>query len=283
VQWNTPAWILYDLWAKWFFGLTPLGATSLALAVTLAVLAIAGFRARPAFVGRLVTCGMFAAIWILPYQMPGFGYVNARMIPFVWLAALVRVPERIPRALAAVLGACAALYAAGNAVDLFRAEADSRAFAAGAPAVPEGARLLTLNFKPRVTSKNTWSLEHASGLYVVERGTSAQDVWADSPTMPITFREPPDFFADPVLIRRFVAKMESSAAFCDAEARAGASETEGDCVSRWRAIWAGLFEDARGRFDHVVLWGAPDEVRAIVPTGWGVAFEKGMLVVLERR
>jgi hypothetical protein len=216
----------------------------------------------------------------LPYQLPGFGYVCSRVIPFIWAAALLRVPERMPRAVAMVLGASALLYCVGQSADLFRLERDAAAFTAGVPQVPEGARLLTLNFRPRVTSKNPWSLQHASGFYVIDRMTTAQDVWADSPTMPITFRDPPDLYADGVRIRRFINSAASVDVYCG-EGYVGARFDA--CKDEFRAAWDDFWRGADGRFDRVILWGASDDVRATVPSAWQAVFQKDALIVLAHR
>ena len=53
----------------------------------------------------------FMALGVLyvfsPYIATNWFHVNSRFIPFLWLAALVRLPERLLRRLAGALGACA--------------------------------------------------------------------------------------------------------------------------------------------------------------------------------
>ena len=56
-----------------------------------------------------------------------------------------------------------------------------------------------------------------------------------------------------------------------------------DCEGEWRARWAEFWGEAEPRFDHVLMWGAPEAVMALVPAEYRVVFEQGELVILERR
>ena len=281
IEFEPPAWELYDTWAKWFYGFTPLSAASLVTAIGLAALALRERRARVRFFSMPATAVLLLALFLMPYVLPGFGYVNMRVLPFVWMAALVRVPPSVPRPATLLLALAAALSSVGMAIDLFRVEKDSREFAAGIDVVPEHARLLTLNFRRRKTSKNTWSLHTASGLYVVAKHTSAQDVWADSPTMPIMHAKPPDALSDPVRIRRFVDSMQSRKRFCDGLANEGLAIS--DCDRRWREQWESFWATATPRFDHVLLWEPTPDALATVPPAYRVVFDRDGLRVLARQ
>jgi hypothetical protein len=168
--------------------------------------------------------------------------------------------------------------AAGIDFDLFRLARDQDAYAAGMSAVPEGSRLLALTFDSRLTSKNTWSLHHASGLYVLERSTSAQDVWADSPTMPLRFRDRPDFFHDELQVERFVESTETRSGFCGEQAFRGLA---GDCDDIWRKQWAWLWREAGTHVDRVLLFAPTADALSTVPAGWRRLLERGRLVVLQ--
>ena len=281
VEWPSAISVPYDLWSTWFYGFTTLSASSLVTAIALAAIGVWRFRDRPRFFPPIAMAGMFAGCWLLPNMMPGFGYVNVRLAPFVWMAALVRVPARLPRMLVVALAASAALYAVGQSIDLFRLEGDQRAFTAGMSAVPEGARMLTLNFRERVTSKNTWSLHTTSGLYAMEKLATAQDIWADSPTMPIMYRAPPDFLMDPVLIRHFAAKMATCASYCASAQKSGVPSD--DCRAKYDLIWESFWRRVTQRFDHVILWQPPADVLERVAPNYARAFENRGLYVLERR
>jgi hypothetical protein len=280
IAYRTIPWVAYDAWAHWFYAFTELEAPTLLVAVVLAVIAVRRARERVPFFSPWALGALLVLYLSLPSMMPGFGYVADRVLPFLWVAALTRVPARLPRL---VWGACAtasALACAGLCVDLFRLARDQDAYAAGLDVVPEGSRLLALTFSTRVTSRNTWSLRHASGIYVMERLTTAQDVWADSPTMPLSFREPPTFFQDPVRLERFVTNYADRQAYCDARVARGQAPSA--CASEWHAAWDGFWTGALGRFDHVVLFGATADALSTVPGGWRPCLRRGLLIVLER-
>ena len=283
IEFEPPAWELYDTWAKWFYGFTPLSASSVVTAVGLAVLAVREARGATApvrFFSLPATTALLLALFLLPYVLPGFGYVNMRVLPFVWMAALVRLPASLP-APAMVLFAVAGISSsAGMAIDLFRVENDSREFVAGIDAVPERARLLTLNFRRRKTSKNTWSLHTSSGLYVVAKHTSAQDIWADSPTMPIMHAKPPDALSDPVRVRRFVDAMQSRQRFCAALESEGLAFT--DCDRRWREQWEAFWQSVTPRFDHVLMWEATPDALERVPSTYRIVFDRDGLRIFAR-
>ena len=284
VEWSPPIWTLYDVWARWFYGFTILSASTIVPAVVLAAILVWRFHQAPRFFRPLAMAGMLLGCLLLPYTLPSFGYVNLRLVPLLWMGALLRVPTKAPRWLAFVLVASSALYAAGQSIDLFRNARDFNAFAAGMNDIPEGARLLTLNFGTRVTSKNTWSLHHASGLYVIDKLTSAQDVWADSPAMPIMHRTPLDAASDPAMIGRFISAMATRASFCESEKRTGMIAGEpADCETRWRAIWDERWRAWSERYDHVILWAAPPDVLDVMPAHFRLELESGLLRVYARR
>jgi hypothetical protein len=276
---DPPIWALHDAWAHWMYAFTELEAVTLVPALALVAFAVVRARAPVRFfsVWALGALGVLYAL--LPSMMPGFGYVRDRVLPFLWAAALVRIPDRLPRHVwEAALGA-GVVYAAALAVDLFRLARDQDSYTAGLSAVPEGSRLLALTFAARVTSKNTWNLRHASGIYVVERLTTAQDVWADSPTMPLRFRETPTFFLDQLLLERFVGSVATRASYCRDQTDRGLQL--GDCRAEWRAAWDRMWQAASERFDRVLLFAPTTDALSTVPSTWRPCFRKGLLVILE--
>jgi hypothetical protein len=271
---------VYALWAHAFFGLSPLSAAGLVPAVALAVMAARNARPRVPMLSLCALAALGAIYWFFPHTLPAFGYVSERVIPFLWAWALVHVPPRVaPWAARLLILGCLG-WAAGLAVDLFRAEKDLFAFTAAAPEVPVGARMLTLNFEPRVSSRNTWSLLHASGMYTVLRAVSPQDVWADSPSMPIRHSAPPAFAGDPVSVRSFLGAARTPAAYCETLQRAGLRDV--DCMQGWATAWTEFWNDALARYDYVLLWGAPAEVQATAPASYAPRMSRGRLTLLGR-
>jgi hypothetical protein len=269
---------VYDLWAHWQLGMSPLSAAGLVTAVVLAFFALKGARAPVPLFSPWAAAVLFALYWFLPHMLPGFGYVGERVLPLLWAWALVRVPARVPGWLGGLLVASSALWAVGTACDLFRAEHDLDEFTSAAPDVPEGARLLTLDFASRVSTTNTWSLLHASGMFTVLRGAHPQDVWADSPTMALRHAEPPSLVEDPVRIRDLLAAARTPDVYCASLVRAGLPDY--GCASRYRSMWRGVWEEIAARYDDVVLWGAPPEFLETVPPSFAARAERGKVRVL---
>ncbi len=278
VHYDRPFEILYNAWAHWFYAFTELEAVSLLPAIVLAGFALLHVRRPVPFFSPWALGVLVLLCFFLPSMMPGFGYVNDRFFPFLWGGALVRVPETLPRPLYGAVVLAGAINAAGLDLDLFRLARDQDEYVAGLDAVPEGSRLLALTFSARVTSKNTWSLRHASGLYVVERHTSAQDVWADSPTMPLRFRTQPTFFQDQAQVERFVENMGDRAHYCEEGRKRG--EVGRDCEADWRSQWDWLWREAALRFDRVLMFAPTADALTTVPATWRECVHEGRLVVL---
>ena len=273
---------LYDLWAHWSFGMSPLSASGIVTAIALVVFAARNARARIPLFSAWAVAPLLFIFFFFPNMAPGFGYVDERVLPFLWAWALVRVPSSVPRWLASMLAVASVLWAAGTACDLFRGERDLDDFTAAAAEIPdaEPARLLTLNFAPRVSSSNTWSLLHASGMYTVLRGAHPQDLWADSPSMPIRHTLPPSLVEDPVRVRDLIKSAPTPAKYCQTLQDAGLPDY--DCEARFQSMWRGVWEAIDARYDYVILWGAPAAVVATVPKSFAPRFSRGKLTLLAK-
>jgi hypothetical protein len=281
VTYEPPLWSVYDIWAHWFYGFTELEAVTLLPAAVLAAVALLRLREPVPMFSPVALLCLVVLYFSGPFMMPGFGFVKDRVLPFLWMAALVRVPRQLPRYSWEVLVSAGALNAVGLAIDMFRVAADLDLYAAGIEDVPVGSRLLALTFNTRLTSKNVWTLRHASGMYVVERLTNAQDVWADSPTMPLRFRQEPTFFEDQLQVARFVESVATRAHYCDMKRAEGLAFD--DCVSEWRAQWRWLWSEAERRFDRVLLFAPTEDALQEVPGQWQPAVRVGPLWLLQPR
>jgi hypothetical protein len=271
---------VYDLWAHFTYGLTERSATSIAPAIVLGAIAIKRWREPVAFFGPRAFLALALIYFFLPYDMPGFGYASQRALPFLWTAALVRVPADLPKVFQGIALAGSLLWSVGMGVDLRNAAREQQVFWSGIVAVPEHAKLLTLNMAPRLYSRNTWSLRHAAGMYVVEKRTTAQDVWADSPSMPLLHAAAPAPIEDSVKLWRFLNAAATSSTWCRALEDRGAFTPA--CKELWRGEWAALWKQAEPRFTHVVLWGASDEVLALVPSRYHLVLQNAPLRVYAR-
>jgi hypothetical protein len=277
-----PAWeLFYNLWAEWFWSFTFLELATVLPCVAMGLWAIHKWRADVPFFGPLAFAALAALYFFTPYVATNWFHVNSRFIPFLWLAALVRLPDELPRRALAVLGACAASYTAGMGVDYVRLDREWTRFTAGMSAVPVGAKLLPLIFRRQETSKNTRNLLHAWAFYVTEKQTSAPLLFAHSRSFPLMYREPPPLQLNHLVLESFAPSMATSDWLCGS-LRSGGVVIE-DCEGEWRARWAEFWRGAEPRFDHVLMWGAPEAVMALVPEEYHVVFEQGELVILERR
>ncbi len=278
-----PPWeLFYNLWAEWFWGFTWREIATLVPCVLLGLWAILRARDDVPFFGPCAFAALAALYVFTPYVSGNWFHVNSRFIPFLWLAALVRLPERIPPSLAAVLGVCAATYVAGMGVDYVRLSDDWSRFTAGMNAVPEGARLLPLIFRSKGRSENTRSMLHPWGFYVVERHTSAPLLFAHSRSFPVTYRDPPPVQFNHLVLEAFAPSMRTPEWLCGT-LRSGGVSVDDDCVGAWKSRWAVFWRDAEPRFDHVLMWDAPEDVMSLVPAAYRIVWRSEALVVLERK
>ena len=268
-------WQIYDLWAHELYGFTPLSASSLLVALVLGVWLVRRWRTAPALLGPWPTGAVLAAYFACPSVAFDWGYMSSRFIPFVWAAALVRAPVRLPRTVGLALGLAAVAYWVGNGVDMLRLDREMRELVAGVDAVPEGARVAFLVFSTRVTSRNTWSLATAVGLYAVVKHTNAPNVWADSASQPIVRRRPPVRWEDSVAQRRFLDAARDRRTFCEVRARLGLDPAL--CGAAWKQEWAATWADLRPHATHVLMWDPSDDALAEVPPGYVLGFHQGRL------
>jgi hypothetical protein len=255
---------VYDLWAHWFLGLSFISWLGLVNALALVFFAVRRARAHIPFfsIWALVVLGAF--YFLMPLTIPGVGFLCERALPFLWAWALLRVPPRVPGWTSRLLLASSAAWSIGLAVDLFRAGFDLDDFVAAAPQVPPGAHLLALNFEPHGSATNTWCLIHASGMYTVLSGAHPLDLWADSTSMPIMHTHAPTTYVeDPVRIREFQGVAHDPRRYCEALDQTGFSDV--DCRARWEDTWHEFWREAGPRYDYILLWGAPPELRATMP------------------
>jgi len=276
----TPFNLAYDLWGEFFYAFTILEVVTLVPCLVLAVLALRAWKQSVPFFSPASLVAVALAYVLLPESYAAFFYLNARLIPFVWLALLVRVPEQVPRGLAIALGAATVAYSAALGVDFVRLTREEAELCAGVPYVAEGARLLPLVLDRRGTSVNTEHLGQAWGCYALEKDTAAPLLFAEQPSFALRHRTPPPEQLTAVAIERFLRTMRSERAFCDGRRESGIDV--GDCPAEWRRHWNDFFDVARPHFDHLLFWGADKEVRDVVPPDYRLVFEEGRLLVYAR-
>jgi hypothetical protein len=277
-----PPWeLFYNMWAEWFYGFTWLEIATLVPCIGMGLWAIYRWRDSVPFFGAVPLAVLAALYFFTPYVTTNWFHVNSRLIPFLWLAALLRLPDRLPQRLLVVLGACALSYTAGMGTDYVRLRRDWSRFTAGIGVVPEGSRLLPLIFKSKGSSENTRSLLHAWGFYVTSKLTSAPLLFAHSRSFPVMYRTPPEPQFNHLVLESFAPSMATPAWGCGVLWAGGV--TTPDCAAAWRSRWADFWRQATPQFDHVLMWEAPRDVLALVPPDYRVAFQRDELTIFERR
>jgi hypothetical protein len=277
-----PPWeLFYNMWAEWFYTFTWLELGTLAPCIAMGLWAIHRWRDEVPFFGPVAVVILVVLYLFTPYTATNWFHVNSRFLPFLWLAALARLPERLPRAALSTLGVSALTYTLGMGYDYVRLDRDLGRFTAGIPAVPEGAKLLPLIFQSKGASDNTHTLLHAWGFYVVQKQTSAPLLFAHSRSFPLMYRDPPAPQFNHLVLESFAPSMASPDWGCSI-LRSGGVAVD-DCVGMWRSQWAAFWRGAEPEYDHVLMWSAPKEVLAMVPSQYRVAFQRDELTILERK
>jgi hypothetical protein len=278
---SLPAWdLVYNVWAEWMYGFSKLSLTSLVPCLVLAWLAVSRRNESPPFFSPLALAAVALLYTFSPYIITNWFHVNSRLIPYVWMGLLLRVPETLPRRVATALGACAVLYSAGLGVDFIRLERERREFIAGASSIPEGARLLPLLFRHKDTSDNTRNLLHYWGYYVTEKHTAAPLLFAHSRSFPVTYRSPPPQRLNHLVLERFAWSNRTPQDVC-AKLRT-ADIVSNDCEASFRTVWRDFWLDAAPLYDHILLWDATPEARASIPPEYTPIFEQARLTIYAR-
>jgi hypothetical protein len=280
---QTIPWLVYDLWAHWWGGYTALSAIGLVPAIVLAGLVAASWRRTPGdppLFGAHASLLLLALYFAAPYQTVGIGYAGSRILPYVWLAALVRVPDRLHPGLGRLVGAASVLYVAAMAVDTVRLAREEDEVAAGVAAVPTGARLDVFLFRTRLTSTNTWSLSTAWGEYVVGAGAHTWEMPGDTPSLPFHWRARPPGRLETSAHHRFMDAVATRSGFCTQRETLGLDPAS--CDAAWRAEWASYYREVDPYVDAIVMWDPPQDSLDQVPGQWRPTFHRGRLWIFTR-
>lgn len=273
--------LFYNMWAEWLYGFTWLSISSFVVAVLLPIVAFRRLRDDVPLFSPLAVGALAALYLFTPYIATNWFHVNTRFLPFIWLALLVRVPERLPKQLLAFLALAGVLYSVGMGVDFVRLDRDREEFTAATDVTPDQAKLLPLIFRAKGTSENTRSLLHAWGFYVAEKRTSAPLLFAHSRSFPVMYSAPPPPRFNHLVLESFAPSMGSPSWYCDVLRSGGVFES--DCDGAWRAQWAEFWSEATPRYDHVLMWDAPEAVFELVPAQYELAYRRGRLTMYARR
>jgi hypothetical protein len=223
--------------------------------------------------------GLAAAYAALPVMLSNWGYLNCRLVPFLWAGLLLQLPDTLPRPVAIVLATCALSFSAVMGADYVRLDRDRAAFTAGMDAVPARATLLPLLFKQRKTSDFTASLTHGWGYYTVLKDTSAPLVFAVERSYPITYNPFPPRALIPPFLDQFAELWGTPAQVCR---RLRQFPIDAACTAAWRDLWNAFWGEAEPRFSHVLTWAIPPEARPMIPARYHRVFAAGELEIYSR-
>ena len=277
-----PAWeLIYNAWSEWLWGFSKASISSFVVAVVLAVIAARAFRSRVPFFSTWAVAVLLLLGFFAPYRANNWFCINSRFLPFLWMAAALRVPERLPRWVERLLLVSAVTYSLGMGLDYVRIGRTWDHFASGMAAVPTHAKLLPLVFDRKgPAGDNTSPMQHVWGLYVMEKHTSAPLVFAHSRSFPISYREEPPLRFHQMYLEWFAQTMNAPSELCSIVRARGV--VPDDCDAYFAETWREFWQDAVPRFDHVLMWGPSKATMAQLPKEYRVVFAEDELVILER-
>jgi hypothetical protein len=277
-----PAWELaYNMWAEWLWSFGHLEISTLVPCIGLAIVGIWRRKDGTTFFSLPALIALALLYCFLPYIVTNWFHVNSRIIPFIWLAFLVRVPSRLPKKAIAVLGLSAAAYTIGLGIDYHRLERDRLEFTAGIDHVPQGARLLPLLFRHKTGGENTRTILHAWGYYVTEKQTAAPLLFAHSRSFPVMYSAPPPTRFNHLVLEGFASSMATPSKMCGS--MFDGNMVVDDCDGIFRSTWSQFYQEALPRYDHLLVWDATPEGKAAIHPDYRLIFEQGRLSIYARK
>lgn len=276
-----PPWELaYNMWSEWFWGFSKLTVTSLVPCVGLAIVGVLRRKESPPFFSPLTLVALCLLYCFLPYIVTNWFHVNSRIIPYIWMACLLRAPDQLPKKVTALLGLSAVLYSLGMGADFVRLEQERKEFTAGIEKVPEGARLLPLLFAHKASSDNTRNIMHFWGYYVTDKLTAAPLLFAHSHSFPVMYSSPPPVRFNHLVLEGFAPSMARASSVC--RGMLDGNVVVDDCGAQYRATWGAFWKDAMPRYDHLLVWAVTPDARANIPPEYKLTFEQGRLQIFAR-
>lgn len=192
-------WLLSSLRDRWqWFDLASLGGLML-------VVYLAARDRRLGFDPRLGWPALFclAAFLVLPRLLLGGSYVDMRVVPMVWVLALlaIRPPEesRLLTALALAGLAFFGLRTAATTASFLLRDTEQRAQLDAVAHIPRGATVLSLVFKPCLTPWSDLRADHLPARAIIDRDAFTNEQWAidGQQYLKVRYRQAAPFTADP--------------------------------------------------------------------------------------
>lgn len=227
-------WILSPLRDRWMWFDTG------ALGVLLILLYVAARDRRLGFAPLLGWPALSCLIGflLLPRLLLGGSYVDMRMMPTIWILSLLAIRPPPPGRFARGLGAAALIFFAarmtGTMLSFDARRVEQRAELGAVAAIPRGAPVLALVYKPCLTPWSDSRPEHLPAFAIIERDAFVNEQWAitGQQYLKIRYAKAAPFDADPSQI----------------------SYPHG-CVKQGRSIEEALRTFPRNAFSHVWIIG----------------------------
>jgi len=231
-----------------------------------------GFAATTLLV--LSLCYAFVPISVIPL----WSYFGTRFVPFIWLALLVRVPEHLPPRVVQLLCCCAVASSVGSGAGFLRMSDELQDFKSGVSSVPRGADVLPLLFSVNTRGDYIEPLTHGWAHYTIERGTSADMLWASHSVYAAHYANvpPPAFQHDAIAIQGRL--MYSAEVWCGRLVRYTGTQLT-DCPTRWQAEWHTYLKEAAQRYQYVLVWDVPEATLAVIEQHFQIVHRQGKLIV----
>jgi hypothetical protein len=278
--------LLYSAFAEFLWPLTKWTLSSFAACAVIAFYGLRGLARSPSdersaipFFSVAATIALGVAYVLVPHVTHRWYYMDARFLPYFWVALLLRLPEKLPRALIGVLAAASIAFSVGLGVEEVKVASDWTRFERGEPYVPEHAHTLTLVFDRKGRyGDNTFPMLHLWGLYAIDRHTRTPHFFAHSPSFPITEIAPPPPHLTQLVLEGFEGLMLTSKVYCDAQRKIGFVPT--DCYASYRAAWAEFWRATAPLFERVVFFEPSADVRSAIPSSFRTLFDEDGVMVL---
>jgi len=271
--------LLYGAFAEWMWSLTKWTLASVVSAGVIAFYGLRRMRERPPFFSPIAMAVLVILYATLPYHAHRWFYVSSRVVPFLWVGLLLRVPSELPPWLRNALVASTLAFSVGLGIEYVIVAKQWEDFTRAEDAVPTRARLLPLVFDRKGPhGDNTWPMLHVWGLYVVDRDTTAPLLFAHSRSFPVSYAQQPPPRFHGLLLEQFPQTMRTPETFCKKLEDAGIAR--GDCAASYARAWDEFWTDARPRFDRVIMYGPSAETRAAIPSSFRVVYDRDETLVL---
>lgn len=278
--WENPGDLILGMFRHFVLGPSNWSSAGIVSALTLMLVCVIYRKAPnpPGFAAATLVVMGLCYIFVPISVIPVWSYFGTRFVPFIWLALLVRVPEQLPPRVVQLLCCSAVASSIGSGAGFLRMSDQLQDFRSGVPSVPQGAKVLPLLFTVNTPGDYIEPFTHAWAHYTLERGTSADIVWASRSVDAEHYLNvpPPEFQHDAVAVQGRV--MYSANVWCSRLVRS-AGTLLADCPATWEAEWHHYLKEAARRYQYVLVWDVPEATLAVIDQHFQIVHRQGKLIV----